>query len=259
MLDTSAYSGAVGRDLLAVTAELAACAGFIAFDAAEQGMARGLLTESALLASSAGEPVLTAHAYSLLALQCSSLAASRGRVALSREALRFLGQAADAARHVPSPRVHATIAMRRATASALLGDEPEVRRHVAAAHRELGGGDHPSDPHWAGFVTPAEVTAHEAMARLSLGQPGRAADVFRVVLSDAGVTGRNRVYYQARLAGALGAAGDRSQAVAEGLRVLTALEGPVRSPRTVNWLRPIRQAAAPDSDFAIRFDAVAAL
>lgn len=258
MLDTSRYPSATGQDLLAVTAELAACAGFIAFDAAEQATARNLLTESALLASSAGEPTLTAHAYSLLALQSSALAASGRQVALAREALRFLGQAGDAARRVPSPRVHAVIAMRKAAACALLGEEPDMRRFITAAHRELDDGDHPSDPHWAGFVTPAEVTAHEAMGRLSLGQPARAADVFRAVLSDRALPGRNRVYYQARLAGALSAAGDRSQALREGLQALPGLEGPVRSARALNWLRPVRRGSPDDSEFAGRFDAIAA-
>jgi hypothetical protein len=258
MLDTSRYTSAVGQELLAVTAELAACAGFIAFDAAEQTTARGLLTESALLAGSAGDPVLTAHAYSLLALQCSSLAPAGSPVALAREALRFLGMAGEAARYVPSPKVHAVIAMRKATASALLGDEADVGRFSASAHRELDSGDHPSDPRWAGFVTTAEITAHEAMARLSLGQPARAADVFRVVLSDKVLPDRNRVYYQARLSGALNAAGDRSEAVSEGLRALSGLEGPVRSARTLSWLLPVRQEVSRDSEFAARFDAVAA-
>lgn len=258
MLDTSSYTSAIGQELLAVTAELAACAGFIAFDAAEQGTARALLTESALMASSAGEPVLAAQAYSLLALQSSSLAPAGRQVALAREALRFLGMAGAAARHVPSPRVHALIAMRRATASALLGDETEMRRFAAAAHRELDSGDHPSDPVWAGFVTTAEVNAHEAIARLSLGQPARAADAFRAVLSDKALPVRNRVYYHARLAGALNAAGDRPQAVSEGLRALSGLEGPVRSARTLNRLRPVRQGISGDSEFAVRFDAVAA-
>lgn len=258
MLDNSRYTSPVGHDLLAVTADLAACAGFIAFDAAEHGTARGLLTESALLATSAREPLLTAKAYSLLALQSTSLAATGGRVALAREALRFLGQAGDAARHVPSPRVHTVIAMRKATASAVLGDEQEMRKYMTAAHREQDEGEHPSDPFWTGFVSPAEVTAHEAMARLSLGQPARAADVFRVVLSDQALAPRNRAYYQARLAGALHAAGDRSQALTEGSRVLPALEGSVRSTRTLNWLRPVREGTPGDTEFAVRFDAVAA-
>src|SRR5262249_13551246 len=155
MLDDSGYNGAVGLDLQAVTAELAACAGFIAFDAARQQTARDLFTESVMLAGSAGAPLLAAHAYALLAMQCSSLAAAAERpVGLAREALRFLDQAAAAARSVTSPRVHTLVSMRRATASALLGDESGVRTHIAAARRELDRGDHPTDPGWAAFVTP---------------------------------------------------------------------------------------------------------
>ena len=176
----------------------------------------------------------------------------------ARESLRFLDQASHVVRQEASPKVHAIIAMRRATATALLGDEPGVRRNIAAALRELDQGEHYLDPHWAGFATVTEVTAHEAMAFLSLGKPGKAADVFRLVLADKRLTDRNRAYYQARLAGALDDAGDRTQAVTEGLKVLPDLEGPVKSVRTVNWLRPIRERMPRDSEFAVRFDAVAA-
>jgi transcriptional regulator with XRE-family HTH domain len=259
MLDSSSYPGAVGLALQAVTAELAACAGFIAFDAARQQTARDLFTESALLAGGTGAPLLIAHACALLALQCSSLAASSGRpTGLAREALRFLDQAAVAARNVVSPRLHTLVSMRRATASALLGDESGVRTHIAAAHRELDRGDHPTDPGWAAFVTPAEVAAHEAAASLSLGHADSAADLFRDVVSDSAMDSRNKVFYRAQLARSLGAAGDQREAIAEGLAVLPALEGPVRSARTVNVLRPVRRQTSPDSEFAIRFDAIAA-
>ena len=259
LLDTSSYTGAVGAELQAVTAELAAGAGFIAFDAARQGLARGLLTEAAFLAVGAGDPLVTADAYSLLALQSAYLAGSAGdgRKGLAREALRFLDLAAGVARHEASPKAHAIIAMRRARAYGLLEDAREVRAHMTVAWRELERGSHPADPHWTAFVTPAEVTAHEAMAYLSLGLPGRAAGIFRDVLGDNGLPGRNRALYQASLAAALTAAGDRSQAVTEGARVLPALEGTVRSPRTVNQLRPVRDHVPRDSEFAVRFDAVA--
>lgn len=260
MLDSSTYTSAVGADLQAVTAELAAGAGFIAFDAAQQGLARSLLTEAALLAAGAADPLVTADTYSLLALQSAYLAESAGdaRTGLAREALRFLDQAVAAARHEASPRVHVIIAMRRARAYGLLGDGREARAHITIARRELDHGDHPHDPHWTAFVTPSEVTAHEAMTRLALGETGHAAALFQNVLSDPGLPARNRALYQASLASALTASGDQSQAAAEGLRVLPVLEGPVRSARTVNQLRPVREQAARDSEFAIRFDAVAA-
>jgi hypothetical protein len=260
MLDASRYSSTTGLDLLAVTAELAACAGFTAFDAADQATARSLLAESALLASSAGEPLLTAQCYSLLALQSASVAGTAGnaRTGLARESLRFLDQADSAARHEPSPRVHAMIAMRRARACGILGDQQGVSVHTAAARRELDRGDHPSDPNWAMFVTPAEVTGHEGMAFAAMGQQDRAASLFRAVLADPAMPARNHAVWHATLAGVLTAAGDHSQGTAEGLRVLPALEGPVRSARTVNQLRLVRQRAPRDSEFAVRFDAVAA-
>jgi transcriptional regulator with XRE-family HTH domain len=257
MLDHSSYTASVGLELQALAAELAACAGFTAFDAGVPALARGLLSESSLLAGSTGDPVPTAHAYALLALQSTSLASSTGRTGPAREALRFLDQAADAARHEPSPRLHATICMRRATASALLGDAIEARKNITGARRELDRGDHPADPDWAGFVTPSEITAHEAMAAFSQGQPTTAANLFRDVLADDALPSRNRALYRARLAMSLHAAGDRAEAVSEGLRVLPLLEGPVRSARTLHQLRPVRQGAAPDSEFAARFDAAA--
>lgn len=260
MLNSSNYTSAIGTELQAVTAELAAGAGFIAFDAAEQGLARSLLTEAALLAAGAADPLVTADTYSLLALQSAYLAASAGTAVtgLAREALRFLDQAVSAARHEASPKVHVIIAMRRARAYGLLGDGREVRAHITVARREVDRGNHPGDPHWTAFVTPSEVTAHEAMACLALGEASRATGLFRDVLSDPGLPARNRALYQASLASALTAAGDQSQAATEGLRVLPVLEGSVKSARTVNQLRPVREQAARDSEFAIRFDAMAA-
>ena len=256
MLDDGIYTSAVGLDLQAITAELASCAGFIAYDAADQAAARHLFTEAALLAGSTGDPLLIAHSLALLAMQCNSLATVTGRKGLAREALRYLDQASQVARHEPSPKVHTIIAMRRAAASALTGDETAARAGIVAARREMDRGEHPSDPHWAGFVTPTEVTAHEALSWMHLGQHAKAAGALRAVLSDDRLPARNRTFYQARLAGVLSAAGDVDEAVNEGVAVLPALEGPVRSARTVNLLKPVRQSARQDSEFAVRFDAI---
>jgi hypothetical protein len=260
LLDNGRYTSAVGADLQAVTAELGAGAGFIAFDAAEQRLARSLLTEAAMLAGGPGDPLVTALSYSLLAVQSAHLATSAGdaRTGLAREALRYLDYAVAAARHEASAKVHVIIAMRRARAYGLLGDQREARAHIAVAMRELDRGVQARDPHWTAFVIGAEVTAHEAMACLALGQAATAADLYRDVLTDPGLPARNRALYQASLAGALATAGDQSQATAEGMVVLPILEGPVKSVRTLNHLRPVRQRESDDSEFAVRFDTVAA-
>jgi hypothetical protein len=255
MLDHSSYTSAIGGSLQSVTAELAACTGFAAFDAADQVTARAMLIEAALLAGD--DPLLTARAYSLLAMQSAALAAAGGNVGRARESLRFTGRAAEAAKHEPSPRLHAAVSMRRATASALLGDEAAIRASITAARRELDRGEHPADPAWTGYVTWSEITAHEAMAMQRSGRPHHAARLFRDVLEDQGLPPRNRDLYAAQLAASLAASGDQAEAVAEGLRVLPALEGPVRSARAKNELLPVRQAVTQDSEFAVRFDALA--
>ena len=256
MLDHSSYSEAVGRDLQAATAELAAGAGFTAFDAGAQPLARGLLSEAALLAGSLGDDSLSAHIYAMLAMQSAALGTLTGRPGPAREALRFLDQADGLARHEPSPRLHATISMRRATVSALLGDEREARRKIATARRELDRGDHPADDPGDAFVTPGEITAHEAAAQLSQGRPETAASLYRDVLDDDALPPRNRALYQARLASSL-AAGDVPEAVTEGLRALPAIEGAVRSARAIRELQPVRQAAGPESEFTTRLNAAA--
>ena len=254
VLDHSSYTSIVGAELRAVTSELAACAGFAAYDAGYHQLARTLLTEAALLA--AEDPLLSARAYGLLALQSNALAvASIGR---AREALRFLDMAGAAARHEPSPRIHALIWMRRATASGMLHDDVTIRQAIANARRELDRGDHPSDPQWAGFVDYTEVTAHEAMARLNQGEADRAAVVFREVLRDATLPPRNRALYTAQLAASLQAAGDRTEAIGAGLQVLAAVEDTVRSARVLRELRPVRQATDPGDEFAARYDAALA-
>ena len=255
MLDHSSYTSAVGGSLQSVTAELAACTGFAAFDAADQATARAMLIEAAMLAGD--DPLLAARAYSLLAMQSTALAVSTGNVGRARESLRFTGRAVEAAKHEPSPRLHAAIAMRRATASALLGDEAAVKASITAARRELDRGEHPADPAWTGYVTWSEVTAHEAIAMQRTGRPHHAARLFRDVLEDQTMPPRNRALYAAQLSASLAASGNHADAAAEGLRVLPALEGPVRSARALNELRPVRQAVARDSEFAVRFDALA--
>ena len=255
MLDQSSYASAVGGSLQLVTAELAACTGFAAFDAADQATARAMLIEAALLAGD--DPLLTARAYSLLAMQSAALAATTGNVGRARESLRFTGRAAEAAKHEPSPRLHAAILMRKASASAPLGDEAAIKSSISAARRELDRGDHPADPAWTSYVTWSEITGHEAAAMYRSGRPRHAVRLFRDVLDDHALPPRNRALYAAYLAASLAASGDQAEAEAEGLRVIPALEGPVCSARAVNELRPVRRAVARDSEFAVRFDALA--
>ncbi|GAA2095745.1 hypothetical protein GCM10009780_42570 [Actinomadura alba] len=257
MLEESDYTQLVGRQLQALTGGLGVCGGFIAFDAGEQPLARRLLGESVLLASGTGDAVLNAHAYLTMALQSTALARVSGQKGLAREALRFLDLADEHARHEPSPRLHALIATRRAVAAALLGDELASRHAITRARRELDRGLHEADPHWLGFVTGAEITGHEACAQIDLGRPAAGIVLYQQVLDDRELPARNRAFYAARLSTSLLAEGDVPGAVAQARTVLPVLEGPVKSVRTLNELRRVRDASA-DDDFSGRFDTIAA-
>lgn len=257
MLDDSDYTTEIGRRLLAVTAELGVLAGWQAYDCADHMLARRLYGDAALLANTADDSPLTVHVYAHMAQQSNDLARATQRRGLAREALRFTGRAADAARHEPSPRLHALIALRQAGAYATLGDELAFRSAIARARTELDRGLHPADPRWSRFVTESEISHHEAGGRLALGQPSRATALYAAELDDPGRSRRDQVSRRAGLAAALLVEGDRSAAFAEGTTVLTDVgERGLTSTRILNKLRPLRTAAdkAAAEEFRVRFD-----
>ncbi|WP_329520483.1 helix-turn-helix transcriptional regulator [Spirillospora sp. NBC_01491] len=254
MLDESDYSPRLGADLLGVSAGLGVCGSFMAFDSGELALARRLSQEAALLADSTDDAVLRAHVYVTMALQSTALARLSVRRGPAREAMRTLGIAEQAAKHEPSPKLHALIHMRTATAAALLGDEGVARSSITAARRELDRGDHPDDPVAFGFVTPAEILGHEARMFADLGDPVRAVALYTQVTDAPDLPPRNRAFYQAALAETQLAAGARADALETGDRTLDALEGPVSSVRVLNTLRPLTHQ---NDDFRDRFEAVA--
>ena len=257
MLDESDYCEAVGHELVTVTAEVGNMAGWLAYDSGQQNLARTLYIEAAQLADSGGVPELQAYVYANLAQQSVHLAwpdQQRGR---AREALRFADRAADCARHLPSPRLHALIALRRSLAHVRLDDAPAYRSSINVARRELDRLGHCSnDPAWASFVSPSEITGFEAMGAERLGSPGRAAELYRSVAEDLARSPRDRAYYRACLAGALCAEGDTTTAVSQALTVLPSPGEPTGSMRTLRQLRPLRNALGPsEEEFCVRFDA----
>ncbi|GLY80562.1 helix-turn-helix transcriptional regulator [Actinoallomurus iriomotensis] len=263
MLDESDYTDRVGRQLLAVTAELGEAAGWAAYDGNDQKLARQLYGEAELLAGSSGDTVLTMLVYTDLAQQSTYLARMTGRRGIARESLRFADRAAEVARHEPSARLHALIALRRALAYAELGDEPAFRTQITTARRELERGDHSTDPAWALYVSDSEITGYEAagyeaISRVRQVTDGRAVTLYRTVLDDQGRTARDQAFYRARLADALLNEGDVSLAISEGAAILPAMiGGQMMSARSLAELRPLRAAAeqASNEEFCVRFDA----
>ncbi|WP_055483715.1 helix-turn-helix domain-containing protein [Sphaerimonospora mesophila] len=258
MLDESDYTAQVGRELLVVAADLGLVSAWLAYDAGNQPLARALYGEAALLAGSSGDTHMIVHVYVNMAQQATHLARVTGRRGAAREALRFADRAADAARHSRTPTLHALISLRQALAYAQLDDEVAFRRAISHARHELDRGPDPDTEHsWTAFVTPSEITGYEAMGRIQLGDPARAADLYRTVVSDSDRSPRDRAYYQARLASATSAAGDHRTAIQEGMAILPELGGRLTSVRVLNELRPVRKAAQTDEEFCERFDEAA--
>jgi len=261
LLEDSDYSDRSGRELLVVAAELGEVAGWAAYDGNRQQLARRLYGETELLAGSAENVSVSVHLYVNLAQQSTYLARSTGRRGLAKEALRFADRAAAIARHEPSPRMHAVIAIRRALAYAQLGDESGFRSAIATARRELDRGSHPTDPAWTDFVTHSEVTGYEglgyhALARIRGDKVDRVPELYRAVIDDPERSARDHVAYRASLAIALLEQGDTKQAISEATAVLPE-NSKVSSARSLRELRPLRAAAERVSaeEFRVRYDA----
>jgi hypothetical protein len=258
MLDESDYPEQVGRDLLSVTGNLGVTAGWLAFDSANVSLAKRMFTEALLLAEGTDDSVLTARVLGQSSMLTSYVAQQNGNTGLARHGLRLAERAASVAAHEPMPRLHALIALRRADAAALLGDEDAFRESIGRAHDELDRGVSADDPEWIRFVDEFEIDGMEAIGHTELGNFSKAVDLDRRSLAGVGGAARNRTCTHARLAATLALEGDTSSALDEARTVLAVLADGVKSPRTLNKLRHVRTIAQQvnDEDFCERFDAV---
>ncbi len=130
------------------------------------------------------------------------------------------------------------------------------------AWREIDrwGGSVEAEDTWLQFVTPSEILVHEAKGHRYLGRPAEAVRLYRKSLEDSGLSPRNRLNYQAQLAGSLASLGDGMSATDEGMAVLPLLRNVVASPRTLTELMPVRRIAMGigRTEFCEHYDRVAA-
>ncbi len=215
------------------------------------GMAAGLL------AASSGNIELQTRVWVNLSMQNTYLANREDDKGLAREGLRLAKLAAGVARHEPSPRLHALIALREGAAHARLGDAGAFRTAITQARRELDHGPHPADPPWCGFVIEPEITGHEAGGQMRLGFAHQSIKLYESVLDADRLTPRNRICWEASFAGALLDAGDRAQTLARSRAIVPALTaGQVISSRPLARLRGVRVAAEEvgDEEFCVLYD-----
>lgn len=254
VLETATYSADVGTELLSATGDLALAAGWVAYDADRQDVARQWYSDALALATEAGDDDLAVHALQNSALLAMS---SNGASSPSR-AMQLSERSRIIARNIRSGRLHALIAMRTAVAHAAVGDRSGFERAIASAWRELEHAepDSTSAPRWLRFVVPAEVRYHEARGRAFLGDLNTAATAYQTGAEEQ-VNPRNTANYRAAFASTLAGMGDVTTSIVEGVTVLDSLEGNVSSWRSLRQLEPVRSAATNSSEgeeFRTRFD-----
>ena len=194
MLEHGSYSGVVGTQLLEVTGRAQICAGWLAFDAGNQDVARACCAEALALGQQAEDAQIKTRALAILAFQGNL----SGR---PREALRF----ADAAAQVAvapgeSPRLSAVPQLHRAIAAALTADGSTTGKAIARARTAIDRDDTGVEE-WSAFLTAAEVDGVEATCAISLGRPKRAVGLLdSAVRVHADRHARNRALYRVRLA-----------------------------------------------------------
>jgi hypothetical protein len=255
-----AAAAADDSQILTVAAELALCVAQIALDAGHPQLARHLHAQARALAGRAADTMLTVH---MLADE-SMLAAEQARTGTSRQparqALRLAFKAQEESRYLPTPRLHALLALRHATAASLLGDHVAFEAAIRQARRELARGKRDNDdpPAWLRHVTSTQVTATEAEGCLTLGHPGRSAQLYQQLLADEG-SPRSRAAYGTGLATALLYQGTADDAITTVTEALPAIQDGVAPARSLSQLRVIRHAASPipaAGDFRDRCDAI---
>jgi transcriptional regulator with XRE-family HTH domain len=176
----TAPAGRPDADLLATAAGAGLYAARAALDCGNLTVARQLRETSAELASGTRDPMLSVHVLLSGSRLRAETARSRGSREPARQALHLARQAAEEARYLPVPELHALIATGQATAAALLGDQPSFATAISRARRDLGRVRpvaSQSLPAWLRHFGASDVDAAEAEGMAVLAGPSARADL----------------------------------------------------------------------------------
>ena len=254
LLRLGAYDTAGGRRLAAALAQLAQTAGFMAFDAFEDGQAQRWYLIALRAAHAADDRSLAA---SVLALM-SNQAADRGH---ALDALQLASAAQEAAADAPTA-VRSLVNARSGLAHAAAGDLAGFTRMRDATRGLLTTSPDRPLPRWASYVDGAELDAITGRGLVVLADhlPARRKQLLRQATpllhtrahSDAaGPARRSALRHGAWLGLAHAAAGDLDQAVTAARRALTHVPA-VASVRSVALLHRLHDELSPARDRRVR-------
>lgn len=205
------FSPDIGRQLANVAGTTMEHAGWLAYDAAQHGVARAWWLETIHLARDLDEAP-TAH---VAALASMSLHASSDP-ARARETTRLADAARTAAGDSATPTLLSVLAAREAVGYAQARDAVRAKAALTESHRRLEQKRTDTEPLWLEFWSPADLACHETRVALALGHVGIAEKSARAALASADEQRfpRNHAIYSARLGGVLARAGQLDEAIA---------------------------------------------
>ncbi|MER5703681.1 helix-turn-helix transcriptional regulator [Micromonospora sp. NPDC002296] len=211
------YSREVGDALQTALAELACEAAWLTIDAERRAEARPFLHEAITRARLADDPRVEVRA-----LTCLSLLTREERPG---ESLHCAEAALRVSSGWATPRLTTLLHMRRAHALAILRDTGGFNRELVKARREFDRGLHDDDLPFVHFVNEQEVSGLQGMSYLALGDPGRAAEIFRsIAVTPASIYRRNQLLYTLEFANAAYLQGDVNEAARTALSALPQLQ-----------------------------------
>lgn len=162
LLHEGGYPTPSRKRLLQALAEIGQLAGWMAFDAAEHGLAQRYFATALRAAHQVDDQALCAHVLADLAFQ----AASRER---PTDAIP-LGEAAERSARHASPSVKASVLSRLAYAYAAGGEEDAFRRSAEEARETITVAANHAAPRWMYFLTENHLECQAGYAMIQLGR-----------------------------------------------------------------------------------------
>ncbi|MGW6487657.1 sporulation protein [Streptomyces sp. NPDC055056] len=234
------YSDAVGRQLFAVTAELARIAGWSALDMGHHDVAQRHFIQALRMARAGRSMDIGCHVLTTAALQTIL----RG---YPNEAVDMAQGAYERARHQAAPRVLAFAKLIEARAHARLGDGRAAGAALALSEHLLEQAEAaPADePAWIGYYTPARMAADAVEIHRDLGSPAAALrwNSRAATMSPSDFT-RSVGLRMTVLATTHLQKGDLDQALEHGQRAISALSR-VQSARANDYVSDVVRAMVP--------------
>jgi tetratricopeptide (TPR) repeat protein len=235
------WRSATERAVLRGTGELAALAGWFAFDCRQYSAAERWYDRALRLARVTADPMLEARAFASLSMVARTDERYSEAITVARCAQRA---ARELASDSQSDHLHSLLHARIALAFSRLGERAQAERHIEAAWSALTAANG-APPQWLAFFDATELRSLTAATHADLRRyPDAVRQAEQAVLGYSDAFTRNRAYCLARLAAYYVRMREPTQAAAVG-SALVAMAPQMTSAYVRNLLREFRDEVKP--------------